>query len=193
MTWSAGSTAITPVVERAPTSAAPSVTAAHVSRPIGSATTLSFGSLGNCFRTSATCAVLVMMKMFLAGTSGSTRSTASCKKDFLPSRASSCLGIFSRLNGQKRSPRPPAMMMTKRFFRSVLVFMLLFCQRVRVKLTTWKSLWQARGERFSNNLPVVSQNRKVELTCPTTSFNNRTVFSINFRFGWQHSANLTTH
>ena len=122
MTWSAGSTAMTPVVERAPTSAAPSVTAAQVSRPIGSATRLAFGIFGSCFWTSGNCASLVMTKMFFAGTSGSTRSTASCKKDFLPSSASSCLGIFSRLNGQKRSPRPPAMMMTNRSLVSVFAF-----------------------------------------------------------------------
>src|ERR1035437_2622043 len=122
MTCWAGKTAITPVVERAPTSAAPSVTAAQVSRPIGSATKFCFGIFGNCLRTSGNCAALVMIKIFFAGTSGSTRSTASCKKDFLPSNASNCLGIFSRLNGQKRSPRPPAMMMTKRSLRSVFAF-----------------------------------------------------------------------
>src|SRR6185312_3672113 len=110
---------ITPVVERAPTNAAPSVTAAHVSRPIGSATRLSFGTFGSCLRTSGNCAAFVMTKMFLAGTSGSTRSTASCKNDFLPSNVSNCLGVFSRLTGQKRSPRPPAMMITKRFFESL--------------------------------------------------------------------------
>ena len=49
------------------------------------------------------------------------RSTASWRKDFLPSKASSCLGVFSRLTGQKRSPRPPAMMMTKQSFKWVLV------------------------------------------------------------------------
>src|ERR1035437_918291 len=126
MTWSAGKTAMTPVVERAPTSAAPSVTAAQVSRPIGSATTFSLGSFGNCLRTSAACASLVMIKIFLIGTSGSTRSTASCKKDFLPSSASSCLGIFSRLSGQTRSPRPPAMIMTKRSLRSVFAFIIFY-------------------------------------------------------------------
>ena len=40
---------MTPVVERAPTSAAPSVTAAQVSRPTGSAMTFSFGSFGQLF------------------------------------------------------------------------------------------------------------------------------------------------
>ena len=49
MTWSAGSTAMTPVVERAPTSAAPSVTAAQVSRPTGSATRLCFGNFRKLF------------------------------------------------------------------------------------------------------------------------------------------------
>src|ERR1035437_3908585 len=122
MTWSAGNTAMTPVVERAPTSAAPSVTAAQVSRPTGSATRFCFGIFGSCLRTSGNCASLVMTKIFLAGTSGNTRSTASCKKDFLPSSVSSCLGIFSRLNGQKRSPRPPAMMMTNRSLMSVCAF-----------------------------------------------------------------------
>ena len=83
------------------------------------------GIFGSCLRTSGNCASLVMTKMFFAGTSGSTRSTASCKKDFLPSSASSCLGIFSRLNGQKRSPRPPAMMMTNRSLVSVFAFIFL--------------------------------------------------------------------
>src|ERR1035441_736349 len=46
MTWSAGSTAMTPVVERAPTNAAPRVTAAQVSRPIGSAKKILFARLG---------------------------------------------------------------------------------------------------------------------------------------------------
>src|SRR6202789_1339741 len=113
---------MTPVVERAPTKAAPRVTAAQVSRPIGSATRLSFGIFGNCLRTSGNLGALVMTKIFFAGTIGRTRSTASCKKDFLPRMDSNCLGVFSRLNGQKRSPRPPAMMMTKRSLRSGLVF-----------------------------------------------------------------------
>ena len=105
MTWSAGSTAMTPVVERAPTIAAPSVTAAQVSRPQGSAMTFCFGNLGSCLRTSGAWTALVMTKMFLSGTSGSTRSTACWRKDRLPSSAMSCLGVFSRLTGQKRSPR----------------------------------------------------------------------------------------
>jgi len=54
MTWSAGRTAITAVVQRAPTIAAPKVTAAQVSRPTGSATMLSLGIFGNCFLVSAT-------------------------------------------------------------------------------------------------------------------------------------------
>ena len=115
MTWSAGKTAMTPVVERAPTSAAPSVTAAQVSRPTGSAMRFCLGIFGSCLRTSGNCASLVMTKMFLTGTSGSTRSTACWRNERLPSSGSSCLGIFSRLTGQNRSPRPPAMMMTKRF------------------------------------------------------------------------------
>src|ERR1700722_4748143 len=49
MTWSAGRTAMTPVVERAPTSAAPRVTAAQVSRPTGSGTRLCLGSFGELF------------------------------------------------------------------------------------------------------------------------------------------------
>ena len=40
---------MTPVVERAPTSAAPSVTAAQVSRPIGSAMRLALGIFGKLF------------------------------------------------------------------------------------------------------------------------------------------------
>ena len=122
MTWSAGKTAMTPVVERAPTIAAPNVTAAQVLRPSGSAMRLALGIFGSCLRTSGNCFSLVMIKIFLTGTSGSTRSTVSCKKDFLPSNASNCLGIFSRLTGQNRSPRPPAMMMTKRFLLSGFAF-----------------------------------------------------------------------
>src|ERR1035437_585478 len=49
MTWSAGKTAMTPVVERAPTNAAPSVTAAQGSRPIGSARRFCFGDVGKLF------------------------------------------------------------------------------------------------------------------------------------------------
>ena len=105
---------MTPVVERAPTSAAPSVTAAQVSRPHGSAMMFSFGSFGSCRFTSAACAALVMMRMFFIGTKGSTRSTACWRNERLPSRVMSCLGVACRLTGQKRSPRPPAMMMTKR-------------------------------------------------------------------------------
>ena len=63
--------------------------------------------------TVAAWAWLVMMKMFLSGTRGSTRSTACWRNERLPSSVSSCLGVFSRLSGQKRSPRPPAMMTTK--------------------------------------------------------------------------------
>ena len=124
MTWSAGKTAMTPVVERAPTSAAPSVTAAQVSRPTGSAIRFCLGIFGSCLRTSGNCASLVMTKMFLTGTSGSTRSTACWRNDRLPSSVSSCLGIFSRLTGQNRSPRPPAMMMTNRSLMSDCVFIL---------------------------------------------------------------------
>ena len=102
MTWSAGSTAMTPVVERAPTSAAPSVTAAQVSRPIGSAMRLSFGIFGSCLRTSGNCASLVMTKIFFAGTSGSTRSTASCKKRFLAEQREQLLGHF--LAAQRPEP-----------------------------------------------------------------------------------------
>ena len=114
ITWSAGNTAMTPVVERAPTMAAPSVTAAQVSRPTGSATTFSFGNFGNCLRTSGACTSLVMTKMFSLGTSGATRATACWRKDVSPRSLMSCLGVCSRLTGQKRAPRPPAMMMTKR-------------------------------------------------------------------------------
>ncbi len=55
---------MTPVVVRAPTSAAPSVTAAMVSRPMGSAMTFSFGSFGSCLRTSGACTSLVMTRIF---------------------------------------------------------------------------------------------------------------------------------
>jgi hypothetical protein len=64
------------VVERDPTIAAPSVTAAHVSRPTGSATMFCFGSLGSCRATCGAWTALVMMRMFFSGTSGKTRSTA---------------------------------------------------------------------------------------------------------------------
>src|SRR5215469_1906631 len=156
MTWSAGSTVITPVVERAPTSAAPSVTAAQVSRPTGSATRFSFGTFGSCFRTSGNCASLVMTNTFFAGTNGSTRSTASCKKDFFPSNVSNCLGVFSRLTGQNRSPRPPAMMMTKRFFVSGLSFIgklpVLF--EIFYDGIVWKGGLQRLDERFAAKIEI---------------------------------------
>jgi hypothetical protein len=71
--------------------------------------------------------------------------------------------------------------------------MFLFCQRARVKLTRWKSLWQARGETTRDNLREIFQKCKVELTCPAANFNNRTASSINAGFGWHNSANITTH
>jgi len=120
----AGRIAMTPVVERAPTRAAPRVTAAHVSRPTGSAMTFSFGSFGSCLRTVGAWTSLVMTRMFLSGTSGRTRSRACCRNDRSPSSVMSCLGVFSRLTGQKRSPRPPAMMMTKRSLVLGLAFIL---------------------------------------------------------------------
>src|ERR1700677_2204005 len=126
MTWSAGRTAMTALVERCPTTAAPRVTAAQVSRPTGSAMILPLGSLGNWRRTSGAWTALVMMKMFCHGTSGRTRSTAWRKNERPPRRVTNCLGVFSRLTGQNRSPRPPAMMMTKRSFWAVLAFMELF-------------------------------------------------------------------
>ena len=97
-----------------PTSAAPSVTAAVVSRPMGSATRFSFGIFGSCLRTSGSLRLVGDDENVLGGTSGSTRSTACCRNERLPSSVSSCLGIFSRLTGQNRSPRPPAMIMTNR-------------------------------------------------------------------------------
>jgi type II secretory ATPase GspE/PulE/Tfp pilus assembly ATPase PilB-like protein len=56
---------MTPVVERAPTRAAPSATAAHVSRPTGSAMTLPAGSRGSCRLTSAACASVVMSDYYV--------------------------------------------------------------------------------------------------------------------------------
>jgi hypothetical protein len=82
--------------------------------PTGSAMTFLAGSRGSCLRTAAACAALVMMRMLSSGTSGSTRSTACWRKERLPSNVINCLGIFSRLTGQNRSPRPPAMMITNR-------------------------------------------------------------------------------
>ena len=55
-----------------------------------------------------------MMRMLVNGTNGRTRSTACCRKERSPKRRINCLGVFSRLTGQNRSPRPPAMMTTKR-------------------------------------------------------------------------------
>ena len=123
MTWSAGNTAMTAVVERAPARAAPSVTAAQVSRPHGSLRMFCLGSFGSCCFTPAACAAFVMIKMLLSGTSGRTRSTACCSNDRLSSKFRSCLGLACRLIGQKRSPRPPAMMITKRSLMFGLIFM----------------------------------------------------------------------
>src|SRR5436853_147203 len=47
---------MTAFVLRCPQIDAPSVTAAVVSRPTGSATTFSFGNFGSCLRTSSACA-----------------------------------------------------------------------------------------------------------------------------------------
>ena len=110
MTWSAGSTAITPFPDRAPTSAAPSATAAQVSRPHGSPMMLSLGNSGNCLRTAAACTALVMMNIFSSGATGFTRSTVCCRNERSPNSVINCFGLRSRLTGQKRSPRPPAMM-----------------------------------------------------------------------------------
>src|SRR6185369_14580061 len=63
-----------------------------------------------------------MIRMFLSGTSGNTRFTACCRNEPFPSKVNSCLGVFSRLKGQNRSPLPPAIMITNRSFGLVLVF-----------------------------------------------------------------------
>ena len=81
------------MVDRAPTTAAPSVTAAQVSRPTGSAMMFAFGSFGSCFATSGACAVVVITTTFCRGTSGSTRPTACWRNDSLPSNASNCWSI----------------------------------------------------------------------------------------------------
>ena len=89
---------MTPLVERCPTIAAPKVTAAHVSRPTGSAMTFPFGNFGNCFLTSGAWTSFVITRMFFIGTRGATRSTACCKNDLFPRRVINCFGVFSRLH-----------------------------------------------------------------------------------------------
>src|ERR1041385_4582740 len=153
MTWSAGRTAITPVVERAPTSAAPSVTAAQVSRPTGSAMTFCFGTFGSFFRTSGACASLVIIRMFLAGTSGETRSTACCNNDRPPSSESNCLGVFSRLSGQNLSPLPPAIIMTNRSFVFAAAFFMCSPWATRPPLVNRTQAVFAVKERHSHLRP----------------------------------------
>ena len=106
--WSAGRIAIVAVVARAPAMAVANATAGHVLRPHGSTITFSFGSLGSCFLTAAAWGSLVITNTFFGRTTPLIRSTVSCRSDFLLNKASSCLGVASRLNGQNRSPRPPA-------------------------------------------------------------------------------------
>jgi hypothetical protein len=115
MTWSAGRTAITPVVERAPTRAAPRVTAAQVSRPTGSAMMFAGGSPASCRRTSAAWAAFVMTRMFSSGTmvgpgprpAGGTRISRRAGDELLGSP-------FAADRPEPLATRPPAMMITKR-------------------------------------------------------------------------------
>ena len=70
---------------------------------------LRLGNSGSCLRTEAACTALVMIRIFSSGTIGFTRSTVCWRNDRLPNNVMSCLGLRSRLTGQNRSPRPPAM------------------------------------------------------------------------------------
>src|SRR6478736_2412856 len=88
--------------------------AAAVSRPIGSATMFPGGTSVHACRQPSSCAWVVRTKIFSLGTTPTTRSTVWASMVFSPTMGSRCFGRAIRLCGQKRSPRPPAIITTKR-------------------------------------------------------------------------------
>src|SRR5213079_2209112 len=88
----------------------PSAIAAAVSRLAGSATMFSFGNSLSNFRTALSCSVFVRIRMRSRGMSPSRRAKVSSNRVLSDTRRRSCLGRARLLNGQKRSPLPPARM-----------------------------------------------------------------------------------
>src|SRR5262249_13719727 len=82
--------------------------AAAVSRLAGSAKMFSLGKFPSNFRTAFSCSAFVRTRMRSGGTSPSRRASVSSSKALLETRLSSCLGRARLLNGQNRSPLPPA-------------------------------------------------------------------------------------
>src|SRR5205823_6636921 len=86
----------------------PRATAAAVSRLAGSATIFSFGKFPSSLRTALSCSVFVRIKMRSRGIKPSSRPRVSSSRVSAETRRSNCLGRARRLNGQNRSPLPPA-------------------------------------------------------------------------------------
>ena len=81
-----------------------------VSRLQGSPTIAVDGSLGNCRWTASVSRLLVTMSVRSGGMSPWSLPTVSCKSVSEPASGNSCFGSFARLDGQKRVPDPPAIM-----------------------------------------------------------------------------------
>src|SRR5207237_8121562 len=85
-------------------------TAAAVSRLAGSATMFSFGKFRSNLRTAFSCSAFVRIRVRARGMRPSKRAYVSSSRVLSETRRRSCLGRARRLNGQKRSPLPPASM-----------------------------------------------------------------------------------
>ena len=114
ITASAGSMAKTASGSSRRTSTVAKPTAAAVSRPTGSPITLLGSSSGQTSSTASRCSAFVMTNTSSTGTRSAKRSIVCASIAFSPTIGSNCLGRAVRLSGQKRSPRPPAMMTTYR-------------------------------------------------------------------------------
>src|SRR5437763_1858946 len=84
--------------------------AAAVSRLAGSAKMFSFGKFPSNFRTAHSCSVFVRIRVRSGGMSPSSRAKVSSSNVLVETRLSNCFGRTRLLNGQKRSPLPPARM-----------------------------------------------------------------------------------
>src|SRR5271156_4689673 len=82
--------------------------AAAVLRPTGSARTWGAGTRGSSRRTATVCSVLVTTQQLRSEKAGTRRFTVSRNMVSPPVMFSNCLGVRTRLRGQKRVPRPPA-------------------------------------------------------------------------------------
>src|SRR4029450_939493 len=70
--------------------------------------TFSFGKLPSNLRTALSCSVFVRIRVRSTGTKPSRRAKVSSSRVFSETSRNSCLGRARLLNGQKRSPLPPA-------------------------------------------------------------------------------------